>query len=792
MRYWMILRGLMLLWLLVLCTVSVPNGSPLQAVGESLTLPADLGLNVTDAQFGATPDDDTDDTAAIQAALNLNREDTNLDYYGRPKQLYFPPGTYLVSDTLEWIGCCVGLQGAGSGQTVIKLIDNAPGFGDANNPKPVILTPQGNMSFRQNIFNLTIDTGSGNPGAVALDYISNNWGAIRSVVLKSSDGQGAVGLDMTRQWPGPLLVRDLEVSGFAVGIDIAHSEYGPTFEDITLSGMSVAGIRNTDNSLAIRRLTTNLSVPAVLATGGGSSLILLDSTLSGGSAAYSAVESNGDVLVRSLTTSGYQSALKVNGAVVPGDTQSEYIADNVYTLGPTGKTTTLNLPIAELPSFHDDNLANWAKFTTPNSDSAGQNLTALNEALNSGASTVYFSGGASLWGGATTVPASVKRIIAFNHNINNYDGTSLILRIEQPSADPLIIEGFGYGIRIEHKANRPLVLKHGGYQYTDFPGAGALYLDDVGLNIVTFKHTPNVWAWQLNTEGSGDTPRITNDGTKLWIFGIKTEGNSTVIETKNGGQTEVLGTLFYPATGVPDGRPALINNESDLSATMSFSSYVASGFFPVWVREIRYGITRDLSVDSVPGRTLPLYVGTRPALPPGELLVNGGFEDPGATSKQAAAWTISAVSGTGGSRKCNKTDKIIAQAGECALQIKAVPGGSSKVTQKIANPEVSAGVTLTLSAQVAGKSLNGARVQAKVLYDNGTKAKLRLADADLNAGTYAYKPLSAALPLANTVTQIKVQVSLKSGTGRLRIDAMSLNDGQSAQNPGITVPLPLP
>lgn len=754
-----------------------PRALPVQAVGESINLPADLSLNVTDAQFGATPNDDTDDTAAIQAALDLNRDDPNLDYFGRPKQLYFPPGTYLVSNTLDWAGCCVGLQGSGSGQTTIRLIDNAPGFDDAANPKAVIFTPKGNMSFRQNIFDLTIDTGSGNPGASGLDYISNNWGAIRSVIIKSSDGQGAVGLDMTREWPGPLLVRDVEINGFAVGIDIAHREYGPTFEDITLSGMTVAGIRNTDNILAIRRLQTNLNVPAILATGGQSSIILIDSTLSGGSSSFSAVEATGDVFARNLITSGYQSALRVNGNVIPGDTQTEYTGDTVYTLGPTGKTTSLNLSVPEIPTFHDDNLDNWARFNTTNSDSEGHNMTALNEALNSGKSTVYFSGGASLWGRATTVPAGVKRIIAFGHVINQYDETSLILRIEEASSEPLIIEGFGYGLKIEHRANRPLVLKHGGYHYTDFPGAGELYLDDVGLNVVTFQHTPAVYAWQLNTEGSGNGARITNDGTKLWIFGIKTEGNMTVIETKNGGQTEVLGTLFYPAIGVPDGRPALINNESDMSAIMSFSSYENNGFFSQWVREIRYGVTRDLAVSSVTGRTLPLYVGTRPALPPGELLVNGGFEDAGISAKEAAAWTIKALTGSG--RKCNKTNKVIAQAGECAFQIKAVPGENSKVKQKISSPDADAGETLTLNVQVEGKSLSGAKVQVKVIYADGTSIKLMLTDADLNAGTYAYQALTANTPLVQAVDQIKVKIQVNNGAGRLRIDAVSLSAGEA-------------
>lgn len=36
-------------------------------------------------------------------------------------------------------------------------------------------------------------------------------------------------------------------------------------------------------------------------------------------------------------------------------------------------------------------------------------------------------------------------------------------------------------------------------------------------------------------------------GGRLWILGLKTEKDDNVIKTKNGGATEVLGGLLYPA-----------------------------------------------------------------------------------------------------------------------------------------------------------------------------------------------------------------------------------------------------
>ena len=103
--------------------------------------------------YGAVGDGVTDDTAAIQTALADGRSDPTANYNGMPKALYFPPGVYLVRDTLQWVGCCVTLQGSGASSSKIRLAPDSNGFGDLSNPKPLILTPnvKGNESAHQNI-----------------------------------------------------------------------------------------------------------------------------------------------------------------------------------------------------------------------------------------------------------------------------------------------------------------------------------------------------------------------------------------------------------------------------------------------------------------------------------------------------------------------------------------------------------------------------------------------------------------------------------------------------------------
>lgn len=53
-----------------------------------------------------------------------------------------------------------------------------------------------------------------------------------------------------------------------------------------------------------------------------------------------------------------------------------------------------------------------------------------------------------------------------------------------------------------------------------------------------------MWARQINIEYDGT--KVVNDGGNLWILGIKTEPKGTIIESKNGANTELLGGFILP------------------------------------------------------------------------------------------------------------------------------------------------------------------------------------------------------------------------------------------------------
>jgi hypothetical protein len=64
----------------------------------------------------------------------------------------------------------------------------------------------------------TIDTGTGNAGAIGIDYLASNLKVIRNVTVQAPSGTtGVAGIRMTRQDMGPALLENVTVNGFPVG-----------------------------------------------------------------------------------------------------------------------------------------------------------------------------------------------------------------------------------------------------------------------------------------------------------------------------------------------------------------------------------------------------------------------------------------------------------------------------------------------------------------------------------------------------------------------------------------------
>ena len=594
--------------------VEAATGSTSTPTGATLTpgpIQFPAGFMKSVKSYGAVGNGIADDTAAIQAALNDGRSDASGNYYGLPKALYFPPGKYRVTDTLSWNGCCVSLQGAGTSSSIIFL---APGSSGFNGPgaKPVILTPGGNASFHQNIRDIGIEVGSNNPGAVGVDFISNNTGGLNDVSITSDDGQGIAGLSLTRHYPGPMMIKNLYIHGFQVGITTAAYEYGVTIEGLSLLAQTVAGLNLAQQDVSIRNLYSHNTMPAVINKGGFVSI--LDASLTGGRQSLQAIQysgGGGGLYLRNISSTGYSQTVLDSSGTVPvsqSGTIAEYVSGTPQALAGTPVPHSLNLPVQETPAFSDTNLSNWAAFTP----SFYGDTSTLQATLNSGASTIYFPFGAYLAynEAAVTVPDTVHRIVGFSSVVNGStagaNGGGVRLIVDSTSTSPLVVEQFGYGIKVDQQGTRPVVIKNGRYTYTSYPGAGNLFLEDVELPQTTFQAGQSVWARQLDDEFTGT--KITNNG-NLWILGLKTEQPGIVIDTAPGGQTELLGNVIYPVRTMPANSIAFQDTDANVSYLYTESVYCSTCGYGVQVSETRDGVNNQLGSNQGLRYVMHLFVG---------------------------------------------------------------------------------------------------------------------------------------------------------------------------------------
>ena len=593
-----------------------------QAGGRHYALPADAGvLNVMEPPYNAKGDGKTDDTAAIQAAIGSVFEDGR---YATPRMIYFPEGTYLVSGPLEsrlevggWSGgwrAGMILVGESRDGTVIKLEDNAEGYGDADKPKWVIATGSesddhtkpgettsggGNRAFRHSIINLTVDVGSGNPGAVGIDYVANNRGAVEWVTIRSSDPEmaGHTGLKMTRNWPGPSMIQGVTIEGFDRGIDVAHFEYGNSYENITLTGQRKVGIQNKQNMLAIHKLVSDNEVPAIRGTDEHGLVVLVDAQLTGGGSDAAAIEGINEFYLRDVETSGYGKAVDSTRSgskdVLAGSV--DFYSTEQYALG-VEEPRPMGLEIEPTPLFWTTDFDQWVSpqqflpegQTKPED---GDWTEALQKAMDAGKPVVYLPNGAYRISKPVTVPPHVRLIQGFQSSIwageGNKEKVDPLLRFTGRGGDGTNIEHMWIEGHVEHDADRPITFRHvdihGRYENTE-AGTGDLFIEDtIGPKPLRVAHPQRVFARQLNIE-FGEEPLVENHGGTLWLLGYKTEGEMVCIH-QTSGKTEMLGGLIYPLREVPGNTPAFLIEGGEAAL-----SYVMSG--PKYPNQVR-STTRD-------------------------------------------------------------------------------------------------------------------------------------------------------------------------------------------------------
>lgn len=247
-----------------LCSIEVLS----VPVGVDLTVIRAAGYIVVTDYAGVDATGVGDSTAGLRNAIEGGR--------ANKKPLYFPSGTYLISDSLiagQWIvapqsgdGNLHNWIGCSTSRPVIKLKAGSSGFGNASDPKPMIAfrawdgtgtygampshpldNPTGfidayGVGFHNSMENFIIDT---NQQAGAIGYTfsqcQNSW--TRSIkVIATNSFAGAHGLGGTNGSD------DIEIIGGQYGV-----YYGQLRETPAASGVSITGLRCFDQTVACFR-----------------------------------------------------------------------------------------------------------------------------------------------------------------------------------------------------------------------------------------------------------------------------------------------------------------------------------------------------------------------------------------------------------------------------------------------------------------------------------------------------------------------------------------------------------
>lgn len=628
--------------------------------------------NVTNIiAFGADPTGVSDSTSAIQNAVYATSNNGN--QHGQI--VYLPAGTYKVSNTIwgrDAGGTSKGwlrFQGAGVGVTTLQLTNSTftsktncsigPYVGSPFAPLPpgckavIYLETQINAGFASprgagldaymnSVQDMTINTGTGNPGAIGIDAIISNSGAIRNVAITSNDGQGQFGLALTRDCcGGPGVVENITINGFDYCIaagDSGHDEMGNplgnpdpgyTLEHIHCNNQNVDGLYNLNFQVWIYDFNSVNAVPCVDTEGYGRTTIVTGSC-TGGSGSNSAIVDNqpgngGVTFYRAITTSGYARAIIVNGSTVAGTSITERPSKAVTTQFSPAVGVSIYLPIQNTPSYSNSNFAtDWANVQTSGALGNGSHddTAAIQTAMNSGKPVVYFpwTTGCYVINGTVTIPASVTLVEGVGSTLCTTVAvgarTGVVFNITATSGGMKIIKDFhfdsstttnGNFTNVTDNSTQTVVLQDN-FDIVGYTGntSNTLFYDDTAC-LAVFKFGGTMFARNLNTEING--PHVIINNTTAWVLGWKTEGGagaSDQMQIVNNSTAEIIGSFSQSNCSGSCGTYVLGQNSN-------FSLINLSNFdvFTPSVTEIRAAVTHSTTDTSwIGGLGYAIYSGS--------------------------------------------------------------------------------------------------------------------------------------------------------------------------------------
>lgn len=526
------------------------------------------------------------------------------EYEPESKIIYFPKGTYLISDTITYTlenlkqfwywdlhyyenNRNIHFLGENKENTIIRLADNSLGFEDGKE-KPVISFIKNelaersqeftNVAFMNAVKDLTIDCGSGNEGAIGIKYSSSNCGFIDNVNIKSQGSK--IGIYMTNS--SQATISNIKISGFDYGFDAAYTLL-VSLNNIDFSGTKKAGVYTND------------------------SILILDNI-------YSANTPTMKFRPSAKEETGYgRYYIKDSSITIDGD----YPQNTVYF--EKNKTEEEEIPQNFRSTAPDD----WA--CVDDFGAVGDGITdstkAIQKAMNSGKSVIIFGKGRYLINAKIKIPATVKTIDFMFCSLANgirlvggeYDSA---FEISETSTDLLFIENLsaweqfrGHMRLIKHAALRDTVISNihlmtASLYFNTIEGS-KVYFNNCFLTTGTY--TPNAWipgkgftaiynriipcefhgqkvyARILNLERANCA--ILNDNSDIIIDGFRTEGSGTALRAVNGGTTKL--NIFNAALGLKGAENTVLDiNDSSLELSGSlFYGFDTNSEYEILLRD---------------------------------------------------------------------------------------------------------------------------------------------------------------------------------------------------------------
>jgi len=191
--------------------------------------------------------------------------------------------------------------------------------------------------------------------------------------------------------------------------------------------------------LSFRAIRSENSVPAIKITDAYTHAVVLDSKFINGNPAQAAIDivndghGLGHLFARNITVSGYGSSIRKGCAVMQAGDVSEYVSDPIRKFSAELPSTSMNLPIEEVPYVPwEQDLSKWTCAGV--GDGRTDDSQAVQQAMNDAAKSVfYFPKRHYVLGRTVHIPAHIKVVDFMFSKISGRTA----FRVSQNASDPI-------------------------------------------------------------------------------------------------------------------------------------------------------------------------------------------------------------------------------------------------------------------------------------------------------------------------------------------------------------------